>query len=223
MNSLIAETLIQTHAWKFATLYLLVGVASFFILSIRGLKLSVLDTSVLFVLWPLYAPLLLMGKSDEGPGPQSKQAEAFLAALRRAEGTPLARLLPDLAEINRLSQRLNIASAKIIEIDQLLSRPAFSRDATLARVLELQQKKASERAVASAQLRVQHIERLQAIKHRFVQELDEVEELLAQFTAQAEVARLAGSTDHAASELVKELLQRVDAFGQALDEMPTVA
>jgi hypothetical protein len=223
MNTILLadQVLMSEHFMKIALLYFFIGVGCIFVLSTKKKsKLGALDIFLLLGLWPLYGPLLFIGKQAAPEPSKNPHAEAFLAAVRRAEGTPLAKFLPDEPEIVRLSDRLRIASQKITEIDQLLLRQEFSQDATTARVAELKMKKASERAISAASLRLQNIERLQSLKHRFVQELDEVEELLAQLTAQAEVTRLAGSSDTAASELVKELLQRVEAFGQALDEVP---
>jgi hypothetical protein len=226
MNEILLakQILLSEHVIKFGMLYFFIGVGCIFVLyTKKKAERSVLDMMFLLLLWPLYGPLLFMGKSATPEQRKNPHAEAFLAAVRRAEGTPLAKFLPDAPEILRLSDRLRIASDKITEIDHLLSRHEFSQVATLARVDELKQKKASERAISATSMRLQNIERLQDLKHKFVQELDEVEELLAQLTAQAEVTRLAGSSDESASELVKELLQRVEAFGQALDEMPGIS
>jgi hypothetical protein len=226
MNEILLanQIVLSEHFIKLGVLYFFIGAGCIFVLyTKKKAERSALDMLLLLLLWPLYGPLLFMGKSPAPERIKNPHAEAFLAAVRRAEGTPLEKFLPDAPELLRLSDRLRIASDKITEIDQLLSRHEFSQAATLARVEELRQKKASERAISAASLRLQNIERLQDLKHRFVQELDEVEELLAQLTAQAEVTRLAGSSDESASELVKELLQRVEAFGQALDEMPGIS
>jgi hypothetical protein len=215
------QVLLSEHFIKIGVLYFFIGAWCMFVLyTKRQQERSAFDMLLLLALWPLYGPLLFMSKGAPPERPKSAHAEAFLAAVRRAEGTPLAKFLPDKPEIQRLSERLRIASDKITEIDLLLARQEFSHEATLARVEELRQKKASARAISTAMLRLQNIERLQRMKQRSVEELDEVEELLAQLTAQAEVTRLAGASDESASELVKELLQRVEAFGQALDEVP---
>jgi hypothetical protein len=217
------QVLLSEHFQVLSLLYLFIGFGCTFALyTKKKAEISAFDVLLLLALWPLYGPLLFMSKSTSPERVKNPHAEAFLAAVRRAAGTPLAKLLPDQPEILRLSQQLQLASEKIIEVEQLLSRQEFSQEATLARVEELKQKKASERAISAASQRLQNIEQLQNIKHRFVQELDEVEELLAQLTAQAEVTRLAGSSDEGASRLVKELLQRVETFGQALDEVSEI-
>src|SRR5256885_471674 len=72
-------------------------------------------------------------------------------------------------------------------------------------------------ALAHTGVRVQNIRRLRLLRDRFVRELDEVRELLAQLTTQAEVVRLAGVADDSAASLVRELVYRVEGLDQVLD------
>ncbi|HEY3353619.1 MAG TPA: hypothetical protein VGQ83_10245 [Polyangia bacterium] len=177
------------------------------------------DAVLLFGLWPLYGPFLLLSLRGEDHGAEGREV-AFLVALRRAAATPLGRLLPDERTVRALGQRLRVAAAKVAEIDALLGRPEFSADDALARQRELTARGASDTVLATAGSRVQNIRRLQAMRDRFRRELDEVNELLCQLTTQAEVVRLAGAPDASSEELCREIVNRVEGLDQMLDDDP---
>ncbi|MEM9488457.1 MAG: hypothetical protein AAGC55_04905 [Myxococcota bacterium] len=178
----------------------------------------VADAALLFGLWPLYGPFLLISWQGE---PEVASSEvAFLVALRRAGQTPLGQVLPDEATVRGLAGRLRVAASKVSEIDALLARPEFSEQDALARRDELARRSASECAVSTASMRVQNIRRLRALRNRFATELDEVGELLAQLSTQAEVVRLAGGLDSSSADLIRELVSRVEGLDQVLDDDP---
>jgi hypothetical protein len=201
---------------ELSLLYAMVGAgAAAALLWRRGLP-ALADALLTLLFWPLYGPFLL---AAEAPRALGREAE-FLAALKRADGTPLAALLPDQAAARALARRLRVAGAKVAEIDQLLDRPEFSEEAARRRLGEPKARGASDTALEAAQSRAQNIARLRGLRDRFARELDEVGELLAQLTTQAEVVRLAGATDAGATELVRELIARVEGFDAMLDDGP---
>jgi len=204
-----------------ALLYGLIGLGSAVALVLRQPRAErrAGDALLLGLLWPLYGPLLLARLRDQDHGTVASEV-AFLVALRRASRTPLGALLPDESTVRALARRLRVAGGKVSEIDGLLQRPEFSEAAALERLEELRGRSASETAVSTASIRVQNIRRLRALRDRFARELDEVRELLAQLETQAEVVRLAGAPDASTTELVRELVSRVEGFDRMLDDDP---
>jgi hypothetical protein len=177
----------------------------------------VLDAVLLWFLWPLYGPFLLLRLGAEAP---AASETAFIGALRRAGRTPLAAVLPDEATVRVLARRLRIAAGKVEEIEALLERPEFREEDAVRHIRDLRERGASETALSSAGMRLQNIRRLRALKDRFARELDEVAELLKQLTTQAEVVRLAGGPDASTTELVRELLSRVEGLDEMLEDEP---
>ena len=200
-------------------LYLLVGFLSAGLALARGWSTPgcASDAALLLAFWPLFGPFFLM-RSQRSEGLPSDKEAAFLAAVRRASGTPLGRLLPDGATAQALARRLRVAARKVSELEVLLARPDFSEETATQRLVELERSGASPTALSSAGMRLQNVRRLRALRDRFARELDEVGELIAQLTAQAEVLRLSRIDDPAAEELVTELLSRVEGLDQILDD-----
>jgi hypothetical protein len=178
-----------------------------------------LDAVLLAGFWPVYGPFLLAKLQGSDDGPEDSEV-AFLAALRRARGTPLAALLPDPQTASALARRLRVASGKVQEIDAILARPEFQAKEAVDRHKDLIDRAASECAVSTAAIRIQNIRRLQALRDRFSRELDEVEELLNQLRTQAEVVRLAGVAGDETRDLVQELVSRVEGLDRMLDDDP---
>ena len=157
-----------------------------------------LDAALLVPFWPLLLPFHLLAQSPAPPAAPARES-AFLEALRRASGTPLASLLPSEATAKLLARRLRLAEERVAEIDRLLAQ----RDVS------------DERAPAA---RLRTIERIRALRERFARELDDVGELLVQLRLSAEVVRLAGATDDGTRELVANLVARVEGLDEALGE-----
>lgn len=163
------------------------------------------DAVLLLIVWPIALPLVL---SARGEGAESNE---LVAALARASASPLASVLPD-AETGRVLQsRVREAATRLVELDELLARPDFDPAAAERRANEL----ASRGAVAAsqtAQLRVRTLGQLRALRERYRAELEEVRELIAQLVTQAELVRLQPSIAQASSELVRELVTRVEGL-----------
>lgn len=207
---------------ELGALYLLCGVGCAALAMLRPAPpwTRACDGLLMVLLWPLYGPFVLARQSSGEPEGSSNEI-AFLAALRRAAGTPLAALLPDSATARALARRLRVAAGKVQEIDGLLGRQEFDEREALARQRELRERRASECAQSTLAIRLQNIRRLRSLRDRFARELDEVSELLVQLTTQAEVVRLAGAPDADARELVQEIVSRVEGLDRMLDDDPT--
>jgi hypothetical protein len=186
---------------ELAALYLLIGVGSGAAAALRPTDPAKrwLDATLMVAFWPLCAPFLLLRAPE--PGGATRSEIAFLLALRRAAGTPLATLLPDETTARALGRRLRVAAGKLREIEELLRRPEFDDSSATG-------------------VRLQNIQRLKRLRDRFARELVELEELLAQLTTQAEVVRLAGAPDSETRDLVNEILSRVEGLDAVLDEEP---
>jgi hypothetical protein len=165
------------------------------------------DVVFLLVLWPLAAPLIFGGHRDESdPG-----AAELVAALARAQTSPLAAVLPDAETARVLASRLREAGTRLADLEQVLARPDFDEGAAERRANELTARGATS-AAATAQLRVRTLAQLRSLRVRYRGELDEVRELIAQLVAQAELVRLQPAIAHTSSELVRELVNRVEGL-----------
>jgi hypothetical protein len=182
-----------------------------------GGQRQVIDVVLMAGLWPVYGPFLIA--SARGADDAHTAGEvAFLVALRRARGTPLAVLLPDQAAARTLARRLRVADGKVREIDGLLRRPEYDEQDALARSNELRERGATDWALSAAGMRMQNIRRLRALRDRFSRELDELGELLVQLRTQADVVRLAGAPDAEARDLVIEIISRVEGLDRMMDD-----
>ncbi len=69
-------------------------------------------------------------------------------------------------------------------------------------------------AAATAELRVRTLGQLRELRERYRRELEEVRKLIAQLVTQAELVRLQPAIAQASSELVRELVSRVEGLGE---------
>ena len=204
-------------AAELAVVYGLIGLgcAIALVVSRRSASAQWGDVILLVTLWPLYGPFVLFGSSTGSPVATAPD-HPLLDALRRAEGTPLVDLLPDPDVAGRLSDRLVLAAERVCEIERLLATPELSESAAVARKHQLTDQ-GDGRAVAAIDGRLQNIRRLQALRSRYVHELNELEELLTQLRVQAEVVRLTGEANDGTRELVSELMARIEGLDEVLD------
>lgn len=195
----------------------------------KSARRKVFDGLMLLLCWPLYAPfvlsLLAQQQADDSATKSTEHidltgnsmfTDSFMAALNAARQTALAPLLPDQATVHRLAQRLRVVQAKIHEIDKLLRNPDFDEDLAQQRLQELHAREASQHTCAMVEIRMQNIRHMKKLRQRFKQELDEVDELLAQLRTQAELVRLAGRVDGQNQDLLQELLIRVESLDSML-------
>jgi hypothetical protein len=209
---------IQPYFYALFTVYALTGAAC--ALAAARHRASAADLVLLALLWPLYGPFLLAaGQAPHGiDGLGAARERDLERALRQVAGTPLARLLPDRAAVRALGQALRAAALRVREIDQLLARPEMSAEATRAQLQALEEASGSAEARAALSLRAQSIRQLEGMRERFGRRLAEVDALLAQLLTQVEVLRLGGASEAPGEELVGELLGRVEALGEMLED-----
>jgi hypothetical protein len=178
----------QPFFYALCVLYALAGAACAVAAAGRGQ--ARLDLALLVLLWPLYGPFLLAHQGTAAGLPHTRERD-LARALRRVAGTPLARLLPDRATVRALGRALRAAALRVREIDELLARPGMKAELT---------------------------RQLEGLRARFAGRLGEVDALLAQLSTQVEVLRLVGPTEAPGEELVGELVTRVEALGELLEE-----
>ncbi|HEU4729142.1 MAG TPA: hypothetical protein VFT22_14655, partial [Kofleriaceae bacterium] len=104
------------------------------------------------------------------------------------------------------------AGARLAELDEVLARPDFDPQAVERRAAELAAR-GQAAAAQTARLRVRTLGQLRALRERYRSELDEVGELIAQLVTQAELVRLQPAIAHTSSDLVRELVSRVEGLG----------
>jgi hypothetical protein len=199
--------------WALVAIYALAGAACLAAALHRG-RAGLADVLLLLAVWPLYAPFVLLAPPDH----TSSREEALLRALRQVSGTPLARLLPDRAAVRALGRSLRAAARRLAEIEALLGRPEMAEEAALADLRGAEEPAGSIEARATLGLRVQNIRHLKHLRERFARRLCEVDALLAQLLTQVEVLRLGGPADAPGEALVGELLSRVEALGEMLED-----
>jgi hypothetical protein len=185
--------------------YLGVGVVLAAVVAVSR-KPGLADALLLAGLWPLYGPFLLLGRSAD-----ARESE-LLEALARAATSPLSSVLPDAESARVLARRLREAGTRLVELDEVLARPDFDPVAAEARAKELAARGAMA-AAATAQLRVRTLGQLRTLRARYRSDLDEVGELVSQLVTQCELVRLDPQMTQAGSELVRELVNRVEGLG----------
>jgi len=186
--------------------YAAIGIAVAIAGALAGRRPGVGDVLLLTAVWPLAGPMILFGDRERADDHE------LVSALARASTSPLASVLPDAETARVLGARLREASSRLTDLDTVLARPDFDPAAAQRRASELTARGASA-AAATAQLRVRTLGQLRDLRERYRSELDEVRELIAQLVTQAELVRLQPSIAQASSELVRELVTRVEGLG----------
>jgi hypothetical protein len=186
--------------------YAAIGVAVAIAAALAGRRPGAGDVLMLTAVWPLAGPMILFGDRERADDHE------LVSALARAKASPLASILPDAETARVLQARLREASARLTDLDDVLARPDFDPAAAERRAGELTARGATA-AAATAQLRVRTLGQLRELRERYRSELDEVRELMAQLVTQAELVRLQPAIAQASTELVRELVTRVEGLG----------
>jgi hypothetical protein len=184
------------------------------LLAIARRRASPIDALLLLGLWPLYAPVLVAGEDND------PRERALVDALRRAAGAPLVAGLLDEQRARALVRRVRDGRTRLAELDRVLARADLDEAAALARVKALEQRRGHAGAIATAQRRVLTIRKMRALRERFADEIEEVDEVVTQLTAQLELVRFAGTADQSAAELAADLGARVEALEELLGNDP---
>jgi hypothetical protein len=172
----------------------------------RGVP-PIADVVLLVVMWPVWGPLAI-ARADV-----DHRERDLVAALARAQASPLGGMLPDADSARVLGARLREANQRLLDLDTVLARPDFDPVVVTARAKDLAARGALA-AAATAELRVRTLGQLRTLRERYRTELDEVHELIAQLVAQAELVRLQPAIAHSSGELVRELVARVEGLGE---------
>ena len=217
-------------------LYAIVGVACAIAIyrasPSRGARAMIVAAATIPI-WPLWAPIAL---TVQRPRPRraandaraSARTPAAAAAARVAKaidegvsacaGSSLEPLLSREAG-DRIAAEVARAAGRLAEIDATLARPELDRDAATARLAELELQRASPRAIATAKLHLDNIDRLRAMRDRDARAIAELADLVQALTAQLALAKFAGSSSReGASGIVSEVWARVEGLGDALGE-----
>jgi hypothetical protein len=209
---------------ELSVLYGLVGAGLTALLVTRGqIGARSVDAALVLVLWPLVAPFAMApaagrrGASRSTAPPGSEHA--LLVALQGAAGTPLAALLPDEATARGLVAKLEAAALRVAEIDERLAQPAFDEAAAAARRADFEARGDSFGA-ATAASRMQNIRRLRVLRDEHARRIEQIEELFEQLGVQAEVLRFSGAAEDGTTDLVAELLCRLEGLDAVLDQSP---
>src|SRR5690349_21538616 len=104
-------------------------------------------------MWPLWAPLALVRPGRGAADADDPRERELLAALARAQDSPLASVLPDAENARVLAARLREAGMRLADLDAVIARPDFDPAAAERRASELAARGAMA-AAATAQLRV---------------------------------------------------------------------
>jgi len=158
------------------------------------------DVVLVTALWPLYAPILLVLRS----GSDRRELE-LVDAMARARSSPLAPFVPDEVTSRALGHKLRDASNRLAELDA-------TRALVEARARELADVPAN---ATTANLRARTIAHLDDMRHRYRNELDEIDGLTAQLVAQTELVAWDPVAIDEAAELIGELVARLDRIATA--------
>jgi hypothetical protein len=109
------------------------------------------------------------------------------------------------------------AASRHAELDALLRRDGFDDVAAASRVAELEQARASSRALATARLHLDNVRRLRAMRDRDARALEELADLIQALRTQLVLARFAGSSVEGVGGIVSEVWARVEGLGAAID------
>jgi hypothetical protein len=216
-----------------AILYLVVGVACGVAVARRTdgpRRDALLAAAITVVLWPLWAPFVLLQPPQRSPGacrraerpggaprailPVEQRIDSSLAAaLEAARHAGLAQLLPEdsARHIQEVAARV---AGRLGELDQQLDGLRVEPDQAAGR-LTIQPRGTSDRAMAAAQRRARSLERLQSLRDQDVRALDELAELCELLRAELTLARYGASED--LGEITSELWARLEGLSAIAD------
>jgi hypothetical protein len=173
-------------------------------------------------LWPIWAPIALTaGRTASVASIGTASAAARMeSALREGveacAGTSFEALLSRDAA-SRIQAEVTRAASRHAELDALLRRDGFDDVAAASRVAELEQARASARALATARLHLDNVRRLRAMRDRDARALEELADLVQALRTQLVLARFAGSSVEGVGGIVSEVWARVEGLGAAID------
>jgi len=178
-------------------------------------------------LWPLWAPFALAPQRPRGPRDQVRmrpESDAIVSRVERAlseavaavEGTPMADVFPAPAA-TRIASEVAAVAARLADLTVLAEKNGFDPVASARQLEALAASGASDRALATARLQHESLERLDELRAADARALEELAGLVEALRMQLVLARYAGNDADGASAIVSEVWARLEGLGAALD------
>ncbi len=192
---------------------------------------TVLSALVTVPLWPLWAPFALAPQRAEGrprsasrrvPNGQSdaivvRVEKALTDAVEAVADTPLSGVFTE-ATAARIAAEVARIAVRIEDLGALAERNGFDRAESARRLAELERSGASERAIATARLQHESLEKLAQLEAADTAALEELAALVEALRTQLVLARYQGSPADGASAMVSEVWARLEGLGAVLEE-----
>lgn len=157
----------------------------------------IVDIAMITALWPLYAPLVLVMRA----GTDRREVE-LVTALARARSSPLAPYVPDEATARTLGHRVRDAGARMAELEAAIDRLGSASGTATTRT-------------ATAAVRARTVAHLDDMRRRYRTDLDDITEMTSQLLAHAELAAWNPATLDEATDLIADLVARLDRLHTA--------
>lgn len=146
----------------------------------------------------------------------SRVERALSEAVAAVEGTPMAQVFPARAA-TRIASEVAAIAARLAELTVLAEKNGFDPVASARQLEALAASGASDRALATARLQHESLERLDELRAADARALEELAGLVEALRMQLVLARYAGNDADGASAIVSEVWARLEGLGAALD------
>jgi hypothetical protein len=203
-------------------LYGIVGIACALAVLRRGPGARNVVSALMTVpLWPVWAPFALATsratRRSAGGTSIVRIERAIEDAVRAVAGTSMAEVFSQKAAA-RISAEVERVAARMDELGSVASQNGLDLETARARLRALEERGASERALATARMQVESLLRLEQLKASDLRALDELADLLEALRTQLLLARYEGSSAEGVGAIVGEVWARLEgldaAFGQ---------
>jgi hypothetical protein len=204
-------------------LYATIGVACAVAVMRRaeGPRAAALASALVTVpLWPVWAPFALgrtrARRGPEGQGSVARIERALEEAVQAVAGTNMADVFSRQAAARIMAQVERVA-VRLDELAGLAAQSGLDVAASRERLRALEERRAPERAVATARMQLESLLRLEQLKASDLCALDELADLLEALRTQLLLARYEGSSAEGVGAIVSEVWARLEGLGEAFD------
>jgi len=202
----------------------------------KGLRAAAWSAAATVPLWPLWAPFVLAtprprerrappdestggrplstAKPRPADGPLARIQHALDEGVRAVVGTPMADVFSK-AVATRIASEVSQVADRMEELRVLQTTRGLDRDASAARLRDLEARGSSERTLEAARLQHESLTRLEELRAKDAQALEELADLLEALHAQLLLARYAGSSADGTGAIVSEVWARLEGLGAA--------